>query len=66
MACYKSMCGDTDTSVYASLEVPVSVELMERLQRLLKGQKSSQTRRVPDHASGVKHLLIQLKLLIFE
>lgn len=64
MACYKSMCGDVDESLHASLEGPVSVELMERLERLLKGQKSSQTRRVPDHASVVKHLLRQLKLLI--
>lgn len=64
MTCYKSLCGDVDKSLYASLESPVCVELMERLERLLKGQKSSQARRVPDHVCDVKHLLRQLQLLI--
>ena len=64
MACYKCRCENVGIeSAYSSLESPVCAELMERIERLLIGQKSL-VRRVCGPASSVRFLLVQLKLLI--
>jgi hypothetical protein len=64
MTCYKSRCENVGIeSAYSSLESPVCAELMERMERLLIGQKSL-VRRVCGRVSYVRFLLVQLKLLI--
>ena len=62
MTCYKSRCENAGIeSAYSSLESPMCVELMERMERLLIGHKSL-ARRVS--VSDVRFLLVQLKMLI--
>jgi hypothetical protein len=64
MTCYKCRSENAEIeSAYSSPESPVCAELMERIERLLIGQKSL-VRRVCGPPSSVRFLLVQLKLLI--